>query len=143
MQIETESHDLRRLRNRPLKQIVSSYSFASLGWHLTQALPLIVWPQAINGLLTIDSSAAMHPANAVENYFARSLGFALLALGACTVVLTGALPMTSLADGNAPPPSFPAFSMGPWTFGCPPQLHASSLTTAHLNAGDRHVDRPK
>ena len=86
---------------------MSSYSFASLGWHLTQALPLIVWPQAINGLLTIDSSAAMHPANAIENYFARSLGFALLALGACTVVLSGALPMTSLIDGNAPP-LFPA-----------------------------------
>jgi hypothetical protein len=36
----------------------------------------------------------------LETYFARSLGFALLALGLTTVVLSGALPLTS-ADAPA------------------------------------------
>jgi hypothetical protein len=83
--------------------VVSTYSFASCGWQFVQALPLIVWPQAINGLLTIDSeTVAAHPATSVENYFARSLGFALVALGLVTVVLTGSLPLNSLVEGEHP-----------------------------------------
>lgn len=39
-----------------------------------------------------------HPSNDVENYFARSLGFALIALGLVTVVLTGSVPLDSAAD---------------------------------------------
>lgn len=78
-------------------QTVSAYSFASLSWHLIQGLPLILWPQAINGLLTIDGET-MHPSNSVENYFARSLGLTLVALGMVTVVLTGSLPLNSLVE---------------------------------------------
>ncbi|ETS86710.1 hypothetical protein PFICI_00538 [Pestalotiopsis fici W106-1] len=88
---------------------VSAYSFSSLLWLSTQAIPLIVWPQAINGLLTIDKGI-MEPASGVENYFARSLGFALLALGAVTVVLSGALPLNSMVESKKPlsfPPSHP------------------------------------
>ncbi|ORY57539.1 uncharacterized protein BCR38DRAFT_449361 [Pseudomassariella vexata] len=77
--------------------VVSSYSFASCGWHLVQAIPLIIWPQAINGLLTIDGQG-MRPPNDIENYFARSLGFAQIALGLVTVVLTGSLPLNSLVE---------------------------------------------
>jgi hypothetical protein len=78
-------------------QAVASYSFATCGWHLLQALPLIVWPQAINGLLTMDSEVP-HSSTAVEVYFARSLGFALAGLGLVTVVLSGSLPLGSMAD---------------------------------------------
>ncbi|KAI1855480.1 hypothetical protein JX266_000345 [Neoarthrinium moseri] len=79
--------------------VVSSYSFASLLWHAVQGVPLVVWPQAINGLLTIDDNAGtMRPSSEVENYFARSLGCALLALGAVTVLLTGALPLNSMVE---------------------------------------------
>lgn len=80
---------------------VSAYSFSSMFWHSVQAIPLIVWPQAINGLLTIDRGI-MEPASGVENYFARSLGFALLALGAVTVVLSGALPLNSMVESEFP-----------------------------------------
>ncbi|KAK6064112.1 hypothetical protein SCUP515_11965 [Seiridium cupressi] len=76
---------------------VSVYSFSSLLWHSVQGIPLVIWPQAINGLLTMDSQT-MQPSSGVENYFARSLGFALLALGAVTMVLTGALPLTSMVE---------------------------------------------
>jgi len=43
----------------------------------------------------------MNPA--LEDYFARSLGFALLALGLVVVVLTGAVPLASVADGRLLP----------------------------------------
>jgi hypothetical protein len=78
---------------------VSAYSFSSLAWHALQGVPLAFWPQAINGLLTIDKGN-MAPSSGVENYFARSLGFALLALGTVTVVLTGALPLNSMVDSK-------------------------------------------
>ncbi|KAH6648394.1 hypothetical protein BKA67DRAFT_362704 [Truncatella angustata] len=78
---------------------VSAYSFSSLGWNALQGIPLIIWPQAINGLLAIDSeTVGVRPLSDVDNYFARSLGIALLALGAATVVLTGALPLTSMVE---------------------------------------------
>ncbi|RYP70257.1 hypothetical protein DL771_005560 [Monosporascus sp. 5C6A] len=71
------------------------------------ALPLIIWPQAINGLLTLDSAtAAINPSNALATYYARSLGFAQITLGLVTVVLTGSLPLTSLVEtpGDQPSP---------------------------------------
>lgn len=86
--------------NQPKMDAVSSYSFASLAWHSIQGLPLIIWPQAINGLLTMDNQTGMQPSSGVENYFARSLGFALLALGLVTVVLTGALPLNSMVESK-------------------------------------------
>lgn len=38
---------------------------------------------------------------ALETYFARSLGFALLALGLIVVVLSGALPLDASSDGTS------------------------------------------
>lgn len=81
---------------------VSSYSYASLAWHTLQGVPLVIWPQAINGLLTMDNKTGMMPSSGVDNYFARSLGIALLALGSVTVVLTGALPLNSLVESKSP-----------------------------------------
>ncbi|KAI1259830.1 hypothetical protein F5Y18DRAFT_288808 [Xylariaceae sp. FL1019] len=76
----------------------SSYSFASCGWLAIQAIPLIVWPSAINSLLTADQHlrSTGYAAGAVENYLARSLGFALLALGLVTVVLSGSVPLATV-----------------------------------------------
>ncbi|TDZ26694.1 hypothetical protein Cob_v001002 [Colletotrichum orbiculare MAFF 240422] len=73
---------------------VSSYSFGNLGWLSLQAVPLIVWPRFIGNLLRPDDyqSAA---ATSLEDYFARSLGFALLTLGLLVVTLSGAVPLTS------------------------------------------------
>ncbi|KAI0004667.1 hypothetical protein F4779DRAFT_599586 [Xylariaceae sp. FL0662B] len=83
---------------------ISSYSFASCTWHLLQAAPLVLWPQAINGLLTMDAEAQPHgSSSAVSNYFARSLGLALATLGLLTVVLTGSLPLTSMVENDATP----------------------------------------
>ncbi|KAJ0379711.1 hypothetical protein COL26b_001861 [Colletotrichum chrysophilum] len=62
---------------------VSSYSFGNLGWLSMQAIPLIFWPRFIGNLLPL------------EDYFARSLGFALLTLGLLVVCLSGAVPLTS------------------------------------------------
>ncbi|KAI0140844.1 hypothetical protein GGR57DRAFT_421759 [Xylariaceae sp. FL1272] len=77
---------------------LSSYSFASCGWQALQAIPLIVWPSAINSLLTVDKyhTSPGYGASAVENYLARSLGFALLTLGLVTVVLSGSVPVGSV-----------------------------------------------
>ncbi|KAK6821950.1 hypothetical protein PG989_015195 [Apiospora arundinis] len=90
---------MRNFDSSATMDIVSSYSLATLGWHAVQAVPLIVWPQVIIGLLNIDApTPAGLQATGVELYFARSLGFALLTLGMVTVVLTGALPMTSMVE---------------------------------------------
>lgn len=59
-----------------------------------QATPLLLWPTFISSLLTPDYQHA----NAVEQYFARSLGLSQLAVGLLVVVLSGALPLTSLVD---------------------------------------------
>ena len=48
----------------------------------------------------------------LEDYFCRSLGFALIALGVLTVLLTGSVPLTStFADGEfSPSPLIPSTS---------------------------------
>ncbi|KAK4040046.1 hypothetical protein C8A01DRAFT_35918 [Parachaetomium inaequale] len=92
---------------------VSTYSVASLAWLATQAVPLIIWPSLISTLLQVDGPPPQGPqygaANAsLEQYFARSLGLAQLALGALLLVLSGALPLNSAADApdtSAPTPS--------------------------------------
>ncbi|KAL2154721.1 hypothetical protein VTH82DRAFT_3397 [Thermothelomyces myriococcoides] len=78
---------------------VSTYSAASLAWLAIQATPLIVWPSLISTLLQADGpaqGASYSIANAaLEQYFARSLGLAQLALGSLLLVLSGALPLDS------------------------------------------------
>ncbi|KAF7542904.1 hypothetical protein G7Z17_g11186 [Cylindrodendrum hubeiense] len=73
---------------------IASYSFGNLAWLSTQALPLIVWPSFIGSILRAEHETT----SPLEVYFARSLGFALLALGLIIVVLSGAVPLTSAAD---------------------------------------------
>ncbi|KAI8629394.1 hypothetical protein F5Y19DRAFT_475382 [Xylariaceae sp. FL1651] len=104
---------------------VSTYSFASCAWHGLQAVPLIIWPHVISSLLTVDNypQTAGNEASAVENYLARSLGFALLALGLVTVVLTGSVPVGSVVDTNTISP-----------FAAPVLL----LTTLHHGVGAFH-----
>ncbi|KAI0391369.1 hypothetical protein F5Y17DRAFT_15455 [Xylariaceae sp. FL0594] len=91
---------------------VSAYSFASGGWNALQAIPLIFGPTAIASLLavvkehehsatTATQATVIHVAGQVETYLSRSLGFALLALGLVTIVLTGSLPVGSVADTSA------------------------------------------
>jgi len=75
---------------------VSTYSFGNLAWLSSQALPLILWPSFIGSLLRSDEAHA----SPVEEYFARSLGFALLALGLIIVLLSGAVPLGSEVDGE-------------------------------------------
>ncbi|KAK4217648.1 hypothetical protein QBC37DRAFT_414278 [Rhypophila decipiens] len=76
---------------------VSVYSFTSLAWLSVEAIPLIIWPALISSLLSVDVQRGSHiPVNEIQEYFARSLGFAQIAVGFLIVVLSGALPLTSL-----------------------------------------------
>ncbi|KAJ9157826.1 hypothetical protein NKR23_g58 [Pleurostoma richardsiae] len=75
-------------------EAVSLYSFSTLGWLSIQAMPLILWPTFISSMLVNE----YQPANSVEAYFARSLGFTQLALSLVLVCLSGALPLTSMVD---------------------------------------------
>ncbi|KAI6782227.1 uncharacterized protein J7T54_002464 [Emericellopsis cladophorae] len=73
---------------------VSTYSFGNLAWLSTQAVPLIIWPSSIGALLRVEDATT----SSLEAYFARSLGFALLALGLIVVLLSGAVPLGSKVD---------------------------------------------
>ncbi|KAK1710943.1 hypothetical protein BDP67DRAFT_91660 [Colletotrichum lupini] len=72
---------------------ISTFSFGNLGWLATQAVPLIIWPRFITNLLRPDDY--QYAAGSLEDYFARSLGFALLTLGLLVVTLSGAVPLAS------------------------------------------------
>ncbi|KXJ91745.1 hypothetical protein Micbo1qcDRAFT_57577 [Microdochium bolleyi] len=81
--------------------VLASYSAASAVWQLTQAVPLIVWPQAIIGLLNVNTAYAGAGAAVtagIDIYFARSLGLTLAALGLVSLVLSGSLPLGSSVD---------------------------------------------
>ncbi|GAP84962.1 hypothetical protein SAMD00023353_0802890 [Rosellinia necatrix] len=87
---------------------ISAYSFASGAWHALQAAPLILGPQAITSFLAPPPPSEYPraaPSGEVEQYLARSLGFALLALGLVTIVLTGSVPVGSVLDSNRDAPS--------------------------------------
>ncbi|KAJ0330522.1 hypothetical protein COL5a_003586, partial [Colletotrichum fioriniae] len=75
------------------QQAISTFSFGNLGWLATQAVPLIIWPRFITNLLRPDDY--QYAAGSLEDYFARSLGFALLTLGLLVVTLSGAVPLAS------------------------------------------------
>ncbi|KAH8162002.1 hypothetical protein CIB48_g6245 [Xylaria polymorpha] len=68
-----------------------------------------VGPQAIISLLTLPGDKYPQAAGILigdlESYLARSLGFALLALGLVTVVLTGSVPVGSAVDSTRDVPS--------------------------------------
>lgn len=94
-------------------QAIASYTYGNFLWLSTQALPLIVWPSFVGSLLRPDNETCTSKAllqllaivsannsRALETYFARSLGLALLALGLTVVVLSGVLPLDSASQGN-------------------------------------------
>ncbi|KUJ07944.1 uncharacterized protein LY89DRAFT_344733 [Mollisia scopiformis] len=68
-----------------------SYTYATMGWLGIQALPLIASPTIITTLL----SPQVSEPTPLEEYFARSLGITMLALGVMVVLLTGSVPLTS------------------------------------------------
>ncbi|PVI07101.1 hypothetical protein DM02DRAFT_351446 [Periconia macrospinosa] len=83
------------------------YSYGTAAWFATQATPLILSPTMIVALL----SPEVREASTLEVYFSRSLGLALLTIGALNVLLTGSVPLssrlsegatTSAADPKAP-----------------------------------------
>ncbi|KAI1133553.1 hypothetical protein F5Y10DRAFT_1057 [Nemania abortiva] len=84
---------------------ISAYSFASCAWNALQAVPLILGPQVIISLLTLGESHPYVAGGDIEYYLARSLGFALLALGLVPVVLTGSVPVGSVLDATQNTPS--------------------------------------
>ncbi|TPX16741.1 uncharacterized protein E0L32_003682 [Thyridium curvatum] len=77
---------------------VSAYSFASCGWLSLQALPLVIWPSFVTSLLTPEHQHADGGQTALQEYLARSLGLSQLGLGLLIVVLSGALPLTSVVE---------------------------------------------
>ncbi|KAF9768071.1 hypothetical protein IL306_014679 [Fusarium sp. DS 682] len=92
---------------------IASYTYGNFLWLSTQALPLILWPSFIGSLLRPENEASTSLSPyisgfvittdnfpALETYFGRSLGFALLALGLTIVVLSGVLPLDSASKGK-------------------------------------------
>ncbi len=86
-------------------QSVSAYSAASLAWLAVQAVPLIIWPSLVTTLLRVNTHGSQYATAdpSLEQYFARSLGLAQLALGSLLLVLSGALPLDSVADSKPSP----------------------------------------
>ncbi|KAL5596977.1 hypothetical protein BROUX41_006350 [Berkeleyomyces rouxiae] len=70
---------------------IQYYCFSSCAWLGLQGGTLLVFPRFVLSLLREDYQAD----TALEVYFARSLGFALIALAVFHVVLSGGVPLTS------------------------------------------------
>ncbi|KAL4776500.1 hypothetical protein BDW60DRAFT_176474 [Aspergillus nidulans var. acristatus] len=72
-----------------------AYTYSTSAWLGLQSAALISIPQGISAMLLDET----RPATDIEVYFARCLGFSLLALATLTILLTGNIPLTSsLAD---------------------------------------------
>lgn len=93
---------LLQLRHCRLARSVFYFSVPDLAINndtATQAAPLIASPTMIVALL----SPEVREASTLEVYFSRTLGLALLTLGALTVLLTGSVPLSSsLSEGASP-----------------------------------------
>jgi len=76
---------------------VSAYSFGNLAWMSAQSLPLIIWPSFVGSMLRVGEEHS----TSLEQYFARSLGFALLALALTVIVLSGAVPLGSSSESSS------------------------------------------
>lgn len=74
-----------------------AYSYATAGWMVLQAVPLITSPTMIMTLL----SPEVREASPIEVYFSRQCGMASLVIGLLTVLLTGSVPLTSSFAGAA------------------------------------------
>ncbi|KAH9904198.1 hypothetical protein F4778DRAFT_86270 [Xylariomycetidae sp. FL2044] len=91
---------------------LQSYALTTLAWNLTQALPLLIWPQAIISLLSDSNSTltttTINPpsSSSLEIYLARSLALALIALGGASLVSAGGLEDSS--SSTTPPKNLTA-----------------------------------
>ncbi|RDW65888.1 uncharacterized protein DSM5745_09627 [Aspergillus mulundensis] len=68
-----------------------AYTYSTSAWLALQSAALISVPQGISAMLLEET----RPATPIEVYFARCLGFSLLALATLTFMLTGNIPLTS------------------------------------------------
>ncbi|KAN0117224.1 hypothetical protein V8E51_003201 [Hyaloscypha variabilis] len=68
-----------------------AYTYGTAGWLALQSLPLIVSPTIILALLNVE---VREPSD-LEEYFSRSLGITMLAVGALVILLSGSVPLTS------------------------------------------------
>ncbi|KAL4808285.1 hypothetical protein BDV18DRAFT_134602 [Aspergillus unguis] len=68
-----------------------AYTYSTAAWLSLQSAALISVPQGISAMLLDET----RPATSIEVYLARCLGFALLAISALTIMLTGSIPLTS------------------------------------------------
>ncbi|KAL4908318.1 hypothetical protein BDW74DRAFT_147243 [Aspergillus multicolor] len=68
-----------------------AYTYSTSAWLALQSAALISVPQGISAMLLEET----RPATEIEVYFARCLGFSLLALATLTFMLTGNIPLTS------------------------------------------------
>lgn len=68
-----------------------AYTYGTAGWMALQAAPLMISPTMIVTMLAPE----VREASILEEYFSRSLGMALVALGVLTILLTGSVPLTS------------------------------------------------
>ncbi|KFX99120.1 hypothetical protein V490_01939 [Pseudogymnoascus sp. VKM F-3557] len=65
------------------------FCYATAGWLLIQATPLIISPRIIVALLSND----IHHPNSLETYFARFLGLTLIPFAILFLFLSGAFPL--------------------------------------------------
>ncbi|MCJ1406948.1 hypothetical protein MMC19_001018 [Ptychographa xylographoides] len=73
------------------------YASGTALWLTIQALPLIASPKLIVTMLVTESRSP----TAIEEYFSRSLGLALITVAILTIVLTGSVPLTTTFSASA------------------------------------------
>lgn len=83
-------------------QVFYAYTYGTAGWMALQAAPLMISPTMIVTMLAPE----VREASILEEYFSRSLGMALVALGVLTILLTGSVPLTSSFSDSKPGPFF-------------------------------------
>ncbi|KFY68250.1 hypothetical protein V496_00086 [Pseudogymnoascus sp. VKM F-4515 (FW-2607)] len=79
-------------------QSFNLFCYATAGWLVIQATPLIVSPRIIVALLSND----IHQPNSLETYLARSLGLTLIPFAILFLFLSGAFPLDGSSSLSEP-----------------------------------------
>ncbi|KFY27420.1 hypothetical protein V493_03492 [Pseudogymnoascus sp. VKM F-4281 (FW-2241)] len=74
------------------------FCYATAGWLVIQATPLIIFPRIIVALLSND----IHQPNSLETYFARFLGLTLIPFAILFLFLSGAFPLDGSSSLSEP-----------------------------------------
>ncbi|KAK6339770.1 hypothetical protein TWF718_009164 [Orbilia javanica] len=84
-------------------EVYYAYNYATAGWMALQSVPLLLFPRMIVTMLSPEVRESTLPNHiALEIYFSRSLGFAVITLGLITVLLTGSIPLqTTFSDTSS------------------------------------------